>query len=81
MYFPRKNGHAICFCRPGAGGHDGLSVMGVFAPLFLIEADHVTTILNVDFSDFERGGILVKDSEDVFMTDLLFAISFAGPQR
>src|SRR5205823_13027098 len=39
-------------------GHDGLTVVGVFASFFLVEADHVPTRLRPDLLDFERGGIL-----------------------
>ena len=36
------------------GGEDGLAVAGVFAPLLLVEADNVTTILDFDFFELQR---------------------------
>jgi hypothetical protein len=53
----------------GQRGEDRLAIAGVFAPLLLVEADNVATILDFDFFElqsgrilgpFELGGILIQ---------------------
>jgi hypothetical protein len=42
----------------GQRGEDRLAIAGVFAPLLLVEADNVATILDFDFFELQRGRIL-----------------------
>jgi hypothetical protein len=42
----------------GQRGEDPPAIAGVFAPLLLVEADNVATILNFDFYELQRGRIL-----------------------
>jgi hypothetical protein len=42
----------------GQRGEDRLAIAGVFAPLLLVEADNVATILDFDFFELQRARIL-----------------------